>query len=420
MRLQDYPRPANDNGLGIHLGKDLRPVTYQAYLPRIVDMRMKWCLVPAGDELQLASVAAALAQFGVMPIARWVTTIDFGGLDFVRFVPILNKLGLPAYIQIFNEPGDIREWKSGSPNFDQFVQRWCQHADLVATAGGYPGLQVLTPDELRTVLQALKAGNANNVIDRMWFCPHPYGANHPPDYPYDTLNQHDHPGATVFEDDVTVLGWLEFEPIFQQELGFIPPFIAGEGGWQYGNAEDNRYPRVEDLQHAQYHTALFNSFRTRLLPNGRPLPDYFFAFCPWLLYGADADAWYSWTTGTRQQTVISVQSIPSFVRQFDWNVASRHPVAHYMLFGSPAEQATRSMLIGARKYVMQFGPTLGFSAQDAALAQRVTIVGDSRAIAANVEKELRDVGCRVERLDGDQYAADLILGDRVARTTEFG
>lgn len=419
MRLQDYARPANDNGLGIHFGQDLRQVSLDSYVAKMVDLRLKWCLVPHQDELQLQSAATAIWSAGILPISRWICKIDQTVLDFARFVNILKSLNIPPYIQIFNEPGDSREWKTGTPDFNLFVQRWIQHATAVATAGGYPGLQVLDPNELRTVLRALKTGGVSAVLDRMWFCPHPYGANHPPDYPYDARNQQDHPGTTVMDDDITVLAFLEFASVFEDEVGFVPPFIAGEGGWQYGNVEDTRYPKIDDNLHAQYHLALFRSFLTGKLPNGSSLPDYLFAFCPWIFYGPEADAWYSWTTGTRQQTITTLRSIPGFVRQFG-SLPPSKIIGHYLLFGTPAAHATRSILIGARNYISRFGPTVGFDPATAANAQMVTIMGDGRSVDFSLDARLQSAGCRVERLNGDQYNVDTILADRVARNAEFG
>ena len=416
MRLQEFPRPAHDNGWGIHFGLDVCQSSLDMYVPKMVELGLRWCLVAHTDELQLARAAQAIWSAGIMPVLRWVCSIDQNNLDFARFVSILRNLNIPPYIQIFNEPGDQREWKNSTPNLDTFVAHWVDHASRVASIGGFPGLQVLAVNELRHVLRALKSANATNVIERMWFCAHPYGANHPPDYPYDARNQQDHPDSTVFDDDTTVLSFLTFADVFKQELGFVPPMIAGKGGWQYSSAEDSRYPAINDTLHAQYHAAMFNAFRTNKLPNGMALPDYLFAFCPWILYGGERDAWYSWTAGTRQPTIAAIKSLTKFVRQFNWDTGSKKSIAHYLLFDSPP--SARDSILGARKYILKFGVTLGFDANAAANAQYVTIVG--RANNVGIEAQLKSAGCRVERIDGDQYAIDATFAERVARGTEFG
>jgi hypothetical protein len=293
--------------------------------------------------------------------------------------------------------------------------------------------------ELEAVLNELKLLNAASVMERMWFCPHPYGANHPPDYPYDELNQRDHPGATLNDDTETVLQFLEFAPVFESELGFVPPFLAGECGWQFGNAADPRYAKIDDAHHAKYHAALFDMLRTNRLANGAPLPDFVYAFCPWILYGPEADAWYSSTTGTRQQTIETVRAIPPFTREGgDATGASppatvaaraaraapaapappsRPPLRHLLLFGSASREKWHRLVL-ARRYAQRFNVALGFSVQDALQARRVTIIGDTAQVTLEEEAQLKRAGVHVERWLGDLNALELILQDRLTRNTE--
>lgn len=425
MDLKQYPRPNDDNGIGIHFGLDLRQTSLDTFTQKMLELRIKWCLVAHADEMQLERAAMVIGSAGMFPILRWICHIDQNILDFVRLVQVFRHLNLPAYVQIFNEPSEEREWRDGVPKPRVFVARWCDHATRVVEVGGYPGLQVLEPSELRSILRELKARNASAVIERLWFCPHPYGGNHPPDYPYDKRNQYDHPGSTLTGSDVTVLQFLEFAPVFEEELGFVPPFIAGEGGWQYRNAEDGRYAKVEDRLHATYHTSVFEWFREGILSNRQALPDYLFAFCPWILFGSEADAWYSRTTGTRQETIDAVKAIPPFVRKFRGAALQDQPIipaqvlSHYVLFGN-ATSLPRARLVLAREYLTRFDVSFGFSIGQATKAKRVTILGDWSVVNQEDEAKLKGAGCRVERLLGDAYAIGIILQDRIKRGAEFG
>lgn len=407
----------------------------ERYVPALEQLHVTWCLVPHRSEEDLGRAAYAVATRGMMPISRWLCTVDENVLDFARYARLLRGMNLPAYVQIFNEPSNPHEWRDGVPKPRAFTARWCEHAARVAAEDGFPGLQVLHVQELEAVLRELKTLNAQSVIDRMWFCPHPYGGNHPPDYPYDERNQRDHPGATLNDDPDTVLQFLEFAPVFERELGFVPPFIAGECGWQFGNATDPRYPKVDDAHHAAYHAALFEMMRTNKLPNGAPLPDFVTAFCPWILYGAEADAWFSSTTGVRQQTLNAVAAIPQFVRGEIVAPAPtaaapaphasaapagppRPPLRHVLFFGAASREKWHRLVL-TRKYAQRFNVALGFSMQDALHARRVTIVGDTGQVSLEEEAQLKRAGIRVERWLGDLSALEIILNDRMTRDAEF-
>lgn len=432
-----FPRPSRDNGIGMHLGFDLSNATLERYVPVLTQLRATWCLIPHRGTDDLGRAAYAVAMRGILPVTRWLCTIDENVIDFARFAVFLRRMNLPAYIQIFNEPSSPHEWRDGVPKPRAFTARWCEHAARVVAEEGFPGLQVLHVEELEAVLRELKLLNAQSVIERMWFCPHPYGANHPPAYPYDELNQRDRPGATLNDDPDTVLQFLEFAPVFERELGFVPPFIAGECGWQYGNAFDPRYPKIDDAHHALYHAALFDLLRKDKLPNGAPLPDFVYAFCPWILSGTEADAWFSSTTGVRQQTLDAVTAIPPFVRRDILTLPPspeaatrrgmpaaptappRPPIRHYLLFGSAGGSQWHHVIL-TRNYITRYKLAFGFSLRDALYAQRVTIVGDTSQVSLEDEAKLKRAGIRVERWLGDLNALEIILNDRLERNIEFG
>jgi len=346
MELWEWPRPPEDNGLGIHLGLDFREEALAEELSRVKDLGLKWVLLVPGDEIQMERAIRLFWPQGIMPVVRPYTLID-GGHDFVRDVRIMQDCGVPPYIQIYNEPSDNREWSDvpqGSrgkrPDLPLFVSKWVDKALAVYDAGGFPGLQVLDVGLLREVIAETRRRGVMHLWGRAWFCPHNYGLNHPPRYPYDPINQEGtpvqnphwefvapieqinewrekdkNPGQTIHDDYNGVLGFLAFAKVFEEELGFVPPMICGEGGWQYRSSQDRRYAVVDDYLHARYHEQMFAWFKTGCLSNEDPLPDYLFAVCPWLLSGLDADAWYSNTMGTREETIALVKGLLPFVRE---------------------------------------------------------------------------------------------------------
>ena len=311
-RLRSFPRPANDNGRGLHFSIDLRDESIAWTVGNLRSIDARWTLIYAQDELQAGRAARACWDAGIMPVVRIGKKIN-EFFDSVAYVRVLQSIGAPPYIQIFNEPTDDREWENPRPAdlLRVFGRNWARQAAAVFDAGGYPGLQVLEKDELGAAIDAVAEINRTDIWERAFFCTHNYGANHPPAYPYDL-------GMTVFDDFYGVLSFLAFAKWMQERIGFVLPIIGGEGGWQFGQDQDKRYPKAEQPYHAQYHKEVFDWFRTGLLSNGETLPDYLFSVTPWIAAGWGADDWWGGVLGTKTETIAAVQAIPPFVRKFSW------------------------------------------------------------------------------------------------------
>lgn len=231
-----------------------------------------------------------------MPVCRQVVSVGRNH-PFGRDARLLLDNGIPAYIQIFNEPSDAREWENDRPKDyrRRWAGLWAEKAEDVYNSGGCPGLQCLSLEEAEAAIDAL--GTSSPVWERVWFCAHNYGLNHPPEWQ---------------EGLWCVLGFQFFAELFQRRLGFVPPIICGEGGWLYGAYDDHRYPRVAGELHARYTKSMYRWFRKWRLSNGEPLPEYLFAVCSWILSGPSDEAWYGYTT--KAMTIWAVKSIKDFAR----------------------------------------------------------------------------------------------------------
>jgi hypothetical protein len=303
--LQDWPRPANDNGRCIHFLPTgyFSQQDFNVQIPRLVGLQMRWVLVIYNDENQMKLAAPNFKKAGIVPVWRKFLRADQHYYDWARDIKILTDAGLPPYFQLFNEPGDPEEWSEQPPKMDQWVDNFVGTAKDLYNAGGYVGLQVLDTDLLTQVINKIKAEKGDRMFQRMFFVAHSYALNHPPNYT---------------EDENAVLGWRMFADAFKQQIGFVPPIIVGEGGWKIGEEEDNRFPKVTDTLEAQYYVQLFNWFRPPgKLSDGEPLPDYLFAFCPWLLASqTTAGSWYDSFEGERTDTINAVKGMGTFTRKF--------------------------------------------------------------------------------------------------------
>jgi hypothetical protein len=96
-------------------------------------------------------------------------------------------------------------------------------------------------------------------------------------------------------------------------------------------------------------------------------------------------------------------------------------IEHYMLFWwRGLNDWGRDDWEAAIEYVAKFQPTCGFWSHEAAMANKVTIVGSTHGIKESVEKYLENAGCQIERLDGcfAEHTAAL-LRHRVEINTAF-
>jgi len=291
-----FSRPPRDNGMGIHFGLNTTSEAIALDIARAKEMRMTWATLCYQGEEQLLRAGKMIWDAGIMPVCRQILPINRRH-PFGRDARLLLENGVPAYIQIFNEPSDEREWEHGRPRdyLAKWSDLWAEKARDVYDSGGYAGLQCLSLEEAEAAIDAL--GVHSPIWQRVWFCAHNYGLNHPPEWQ---------------EGLWSVLGFQFFADVFQRRLGFVPPIICGEGGWLYGAYDDHRYPRVDGELHAKYTKAMYKWFRKSRLSNGELLPAYLFAVCPWILSGPSDEAWYGYTT--KEMTIWAVKSIKEFVR----------------------------------------------------------------------------------------------------------
>lgn len=314
------------NPFAVHYRQQIRQDDKHPFVAQgtqwLKDIHAGSTLIAAPDWNQIMLAAGPAWAAGVLPLCRLIKPID-GQHDFTVGVKALISAGMPAWIQIFNEPSQGVEWNHGV-HMNVWAKAWASNAIQVFDLGGWPGLQCLSESELVLAVQALAAQNRTDVLQKTWFAWHGYWENHPINYPYDATNQKDHPGATVYTDDTTWLGALAWIERMKRIIGFSLPIIGAEGGTNIGSSSDSRYPVMTEDIYAGQLVAIYDSFRTGILPNGDPLPDeWFTAGCWWIMADSSSqsfDLWqpsqYPWPTPNLPKVVAAISEVKSFVRQF--------------------------------------------------------------------------------------------------------
>lgn len=216
---------------------------------------------------------------------------------------------LPLYIQLGNEIAAD----------DQMLEQWILGAEIVTKHGGFPGVQVLPKDQTWAFLDRLRSRGKLHLMDNGWVNTHDYPFNHPWNFPYDAINQQEHPGRDFshIESSYSTFGFLYTNKLVSDFFGGrqdIIPIIVGEGGatvdpemyrdrrydtlshgWWTNMNHPNHYPHPELVGEAQQKARVwqFETFKkvVDFFRNGKleftpgkvyTLPDRMFGYCFWI------------------------------------------------------------------------------------------------------------------------------------------
>jgi hypothetical protein len=225
MRIDEYPRPPEDTGLGIHLGASCAhpmgeiEADYQGIANELKAMGFKWAKLVVGPDSGL-SACRVLAANGIMPIVRfyeqsqWPDALCDRHPELGQWVRAYVAAGA-RYFETGNEPNLLEEWDGGWGDSDadptpwkeggqpdRVIRAWARDARVVLDNGGLPGIPALSPgghyndvDCFRTMMARLKLDMDAGLIPAdilsrgAWIAIHNGTLNHPLDYPGDAVNQ---------------------------------------------------------------------------------------------------------------------------------------------------------------------------------------------------------------------------------------
>jgi len=396
MELHEYPRPANDTGIGIHwttgyaTAIGMRQIR-EFWLPEMKALGIKWVKIYNHDGA--LDFAELLLSEGFMPIVRiYRPTPNPSRLDVKDVVQIdaFLRVGV-RYFEFNSEPDRDAEWKGGrmpANGLNLVVENTIANLEIILERGGMPAVPAVSSGSRWDLVGKIVAfGRKDLFAGPVWQAIHNYSRNRPLDYPYDIGNQEgaaytyrfyqvvneevwqenawrgrtldeinrlrsdrSNPGATIMDDSACWLAYEYFDALNQKHLGHSLPLLSTECGYLIGEDLDPRYPATSpDLHMAQ----TLENCRIMMGTSQRfaSAPDYYFCTAFWLLGNAqlgstsswwETHAWYSdrWPGGALP-LVFALKTEPKVARR--WQGESAEELVS--LYGTVAHAGEFRILI---------------------------------------------------------------------------
>ena len=198
MELHEYPRPANDTGIGVHWSVGFASAGGMGrirdfWIPELKAMGVKWVKIANHDGA--IDFAELLLAEDIMPIVRiFRPSPNPGVLDVRELVHLdaLVRVGV-RYFEFNNEPDQDSEWKGGrvpANGLDLVVEHTIANMETILERGGMPAVPALSNGCRWDLVGKIVARGRRDLFDGpVWQAIHNYSQNRPMDYPYDIGNQ---------------------------------------------------------------------------------------------------------------------------------------------------------------------------------------------------------------------------------------
>jgi hypothetical protein len=347
------------------------------------------------------------------------------------------------YIQLFDRPNLSTSWSSSAwfqeDLVERFLDRYLPLAEAVLEAGMHP---VFPPSEpggnywdtafLRSALESMLRRKQTALLEKLVISAYGYTFSKPLDWgaggpeswpsvrPYFTPEgSEDQRGfriadwyaaicRTVLGKDLEIFLYgmgLQFNPAEEQGESFSPEVFASF-------AREIAVSLTTDSNANEIHTGESN------LPVNPSVKGASF----WLL-AADPESklfQYSWFPEEGNPLPV-VGAIKAWAAENGTPVVKASPhiveggtrhLNHYLLLPTYEWGVADWHLDVIRPFVKKYQPTIGFSLEEASLAQEVTVIGNTQVFTESDLDLLRNSGCRVERISGDGTSIATQLAER--------
>lgn len=398
--------------LGYHYYPDDRHFTQddlRVWLPILKSLGASWLTVQ-GDPARAIpeTFLRGLLDAGIEPIVRIPASIGrLRESDIAPLLGIYARWGL-RFVAVFDRPNLKANWDAAEWGRESLVERFIDQLLPILKVQHRAGLTPLFPPlepggdywdtsflELalrslrrrgnRTILHDLHLGLYALVMGK----PLDWGIGGPDRWaeakPYLT------PAGCQDQRGLHIADW--YEDISAGVLGTALPMISIAGGEKAG--EHNSHSGREADGQAETALAIARMLDSEHInPLLRNFNFYLLATDP---QHADRDwAWFTEPENPRRV----VQLMRDYVKSLPRRAARplEKPLPHYVLLPGPETQGFERHWSSLGRIIARSRPVVGFSPQEAKLAQRVTVAATESLVSEDVLDMLRESGCTVQRL----------------------
>jgi hypothetical protein len=396
--------------LGYHYYPDDRHFTdndLSIWLPRLHALGANWLTIRGTPQRAIpeAFIKGLLAE-GIEPIIHLPCPMECVSAD--SLLPLFTSYARwgVRYVVVFDRPNLRRNWGEAAWSRKNLVERFI---DLILpflqaqqSSGLIPVLPPLEPGGdywdtafLEGALTSLTRRGKKNIIDDLTLSLYAWTYDHPIEWGYggperwiETRPYHTPPGSQD-QCGFRIFDW--YSAIAQKTVERSLPMLVLAGGvtsFSYASVTNRE-------EHAEKNVSI-----VRTLESG-DIPPTLKAFSFFLLAADPSnpncnDAWYS----EEHDPLSVVQKIQRLISSSSRGI--RKSLTHYVLLPERIDLAEVMNWRNVSDLIKDTKPAFGFSPMEARLAQSVTLVGNEDLIPPSIEKELRDVGCKVQRLAHEQ------------------